>query len=210
MANLSGQQPNHIPPPLGSSALIGQIREYELHAGIPEFSIPQILELSNDPNDIALWSNTSDARRFVNRETLADWYADTGRCVVTLNSTNGEIVGLWFGRPALPPTIDTVENAELKNLLDANEKRIHTAGVRIYPNFRGKWLAEPLIRGGIGLYRSIYPDAYICIDIDAENIASQTAFGRCGFEFVGYGENQKSVSGKWKKRGIYLQTPREE
>lgn len=193
-------------PKLWEAKLLENIGELELYLGILEEHIPKIIQYSNDLQDEGLQKNTSDQKRFSTLETLEKWYQDKNRYTFTLVSKEGNIAGLVFYRPCLPPVITEVWDQSLVKLLEENSDSIHTQWARIYPAFRGQWLARSFIFTSEKYYRMIFPTGIISIDIDTENIASQKSFQKAGYQFVGYGENQKSVQNETHKRMIYVKS----
>lgn len=194
-------------PEFGKSIFLENIWEYALHVGIPENTIQPIMDHTNDDSDEALKINTGDRKRFSSREKFESWYYDTGRYVFSLLEKDGNIAGLWFGRPSEPPEFGEIENIELVETIEKNSDKIHTGGIRLYPNARWRWLATPLITRSSFYYRNIYPDAYMSIDIDEENIPSQKAYLKSWYLYVWLGENRKTIDKNPRKRRVYLELP---
>ena len=94
------------------------------------------MDHTNDDSDEALKINTGDRKRFSSREKFESWYYDTGRYVFSLLEKDGNIAGLWFGRPSEPPEFGEIENIELVETIEKNSDKIHTGGIRLYPNAR--------------------------------------------------------------------------
>lgn len=195
-------------PPLWESIFLEDFTTgYELHVWVPTKTIDHIIEHSRDESDQALARNTGDKKRFLSRETFTNWYHDSGRYVFSLLEKNGTIAGIWFGRPSEPPELAVIENTELAHIIETHENNIHTGGIRLYQNARGKWLATPLIERSSYYYRQIFPDAYMSIDIDSENIPSQKAYLKAGYQYVGLGENHKTIDKNPEHRLVYIDIP---
>ncbi len=181
--------------------------DYSLHVWIPANAIGPIIENTANEEDRALSTNTWDRKRFSNREKFESWYNDTGRYVFSLIEKDGTIAGIWFWRPSDAPELAQVENRELADAIGQHPTKIHTGGIRLYPNARGKWLATPLIERSSFYYRHIYPDAYMSIDIDTQNIASQKAYIKAGYQYVWLGENKKTIDKNPHERLVYIELP---
>lgn len=181
--------------------------DYDLHVWIPGSAIDPIIEHTADERDTALQANTGDRKRFASREKFESWYNDNGRYVFSLLEKDGTIAGIWFGRPSDAPELAQVENRELADAIGQHPTKIHTGGIRLYPNARGKWLATPLIERSSFYYRHIYPDAYMSIDIDTQNIASQKAYIKAGYQYVWLGENKKTIDKNPHERLVYIELP---
>lgn len=195
-------------PDFGKTIFLENIwNTYELHVGVSENSIDQIVDYTSNENDTALQMNTGDRKRFSSREKFEDWYHDEWRLVFSLLEKNGDIAGIWFGRPSEPPELANIENRELAEKIESNTDKIHTGGIRLYPNARGKWLATPLIQRSSFYYRQTFPDAHMSIDIDEENIPSQKAYLRAGYLYVWLGENRKTIDKNPRKRLVYIELP---
>ena len=194
-------------PSFWKSIFLENIGEYALHVGIDASAIEKIVEYSQDQHDIALSQNTGDKERFSDKQKFLKWYSDAWRFLFSLTDANGEIAWIWYGRPSLAPEIITKENKELCMLIEKNSDKIHTWGIRIYPNARWKWLATPLIQRSSYYYRHIFPDAYMSIDIDEWNIASQKAYEKSWYIYVWLWENRKTIEKNTKERKIYLELP---
>ncbi len=194
-------------PKFWSSIFLENIGEYSLHVGIAKSEIESIVIYSQDPSDIALVHNTGDNKRFSSYEKFLWWYNDTGRYTFSLLDPDGNIAWIWYGRPSELPEIAIIENLELANRIQENLDKIHTWGIRIYPNARGKWLATPMIDRCTYYYRLIFPDAYMSIDIDSGNIASQKAYIRSGYIYLWLGENKKTIEKNQKHRRLFIETP---
>jgi RimJ/RimL family protein N-acetyltransferase len=194
-------------PSFWKSIFLENIGEYTLHVGIDTSAIEKIVEYSQDQHDIALSQNTGDKERFSDKQKFLKWYSDAWRFLFSLMDANGEIAWIWYGRPSLAPEIITKENKELCMLIEKNSDKIHTWGIRIYPNARWKWLATPLIQRSSYYYRHIFPDAYMSIDIDEWNIASQKAYEKSWYIYIWLWENRKTIEKNAKERKIYLELP---
>ena len=195
-------------PPFGESIYLEKFWEdHELHVWIRESAIDTIIQNTANEEDIALKTNTWDRKRFSDREKFESWYNDTGRYVFSLLERDGTIAGIWFWRPSDAPELAKVENTELANLIEKNTTKIHTGWIRLYPNARGKWLATPLITRSTYYYRQLYPDAYMSIDIDKENIPSQKAYLKAGYQYVWLGENKKTIDKNPHERLVYVELP---
>lgn len=193
-----------IKPELWKTQYLEDIWDFQLHLGIPESEISEIVRYSQDETDIALQEGTGDKKRFLNEQKVRDWYRDEGRYPFTLLSKEWDIAGLWWGRPAKAPNITEVIDTELYDKLQKNIKDVHTSGVRIYPFARGLRLGSLFLRTCTRYYDCIFDNVHMCIDIDEENIPSQKAFGKIGFEKVGYGKNINNSQETGKTRFVYL------
>ena len=182
---------------------IEHIWENELHFGISQEHIEKIIDYAADNQDQALQKNTSDSKRFATRETMEKWYTNSGRRVFTLINPNGNLLGISYFRPSLVPEIIEVHNSTLCENLK-NTAQSSTGAIRLYPLARGKWLAKDFLKVSERVYRSEFPDTHICVDIEEKNIPSRKCFEGCGYAFVGYGENKKSVANAVHRRRVYM------
>lgn len=181
-----------------------KFEDYTIWIWIPDSQIDAIIKYSTDTWDHALMENTSDSKRFPNIEKLTSWYYDKWRIVVSMVSSTWKIAWFWQGRPSKAPIIETITNSSLYTELERNTNNIHTSGIRIYPAFRGKWLAWPLLKLSHLYYQKIYPHFYMSIDIDTNNIASQKSFEKLWYQSVWYWENQKTVEVNKRPRIVYV------
>gem|GEM_PF-4912583 len=55
----------------------------------------------------------------------------------------------------------------------SNTGNLHTGGVRIYPDFRGKRIATPFVNKCSLYYSDIFPKHVMCVDVHEENIPMQ-------------------------------------
>lgn len=181
--------------------------DYTLHVWIPESAINTIIQNTANEEDIALKVNTWDRKRFSDREKFESWYNDNWRYVFSLLESDWAIAGIWFWRPSDAPEFSSIENKELTDLIEKNATKIHTGWIRLYPNARGKWLATPLITRSTYYYRQLYPDAYMSIDIDKDNIPSKKAYLKAWYHYVWLGENRKTIDKNQNERLVYIELP---
>lgn len=191
-------------PSLWTSKYMSNIWELEVFIGIDKKYFSQIVEHSADDGDSALQNNTSDKKRFSSIESLSKWYQDNDRYVFTLTSKQNEIAWILWYRPSLPPIMSEKVNISMCELCEQNKDFIHTSGIRMYPNFRGKWLALPFLLESEKYYKMIFPVAWVCIDIEKNNIPSQKIFEKAWYQFIWWGENQKSVDNEIHARMVYV------
>lgn len=192
-------------PDLWKTRYLENIWNYELHLGIPQTGIQEIVNYSTDETDIALREWTSDwKKRFISVENLTSWYHDTNRYPFTLLSSDGKVAGLWWWRPADVPIITEILDKNVYNILQKYAESIHTSGIRIYPFARGDRLASPFMGICKKYYKTIFSDIYMCVDIGSENIPSQKAFEKIWFQKVWYGKNINNSPDSGKKRFVYL------
>lgn len=193
------------PPPLWKTKYIENIGEYEVHYGFPEHGAEQIVAYTLDESDRALRAGTGDwKKRFISLENISAWYHDSERYPFTLLDRENTVLGLWWGRPAEMPQINEIFDQDAYNILQENADNIHTSGIRIYPAARGKWLASAFIEVCSRCYGMVYPDFCMSDDIGAENIASQKAFEKLGFQRVWVGKNINNSPESGATRFIYI------
>jgi ribosomal protein S18 acetylase RimI-like enzyme len=90
--------------------------------GLSEKNIDQLIAFTNSDNDVQ--KNTSDLKRFANRELWKKW-KEKGRKIYAMVDENDDLMGItWFG-----PESDGF-----------------TFAIRIYGNARGKGLSENFLR----------------------------------------------------------------
>jgi hypothetical protein len=56
----------------------------------------------------------------------------------SLTEKDGTIAGIWYARPSELPEFTSIEDIDLANILIENSEKVHTGGIRLYPNARGK------------------------------------------------------------------------
>jgi dTDP-glucose pyrophosphorylase/ribosomal protein S18 acetylase RimI-like enzyme len=181
--------------------------EFDLYLWIEKNLINDLLEYSSNIKDIDLLNNTWDLKRFSTRENFVKWYNDDWRYLFTLVSKN-ELAWIWWWRPSKLPNISEITNKEIAKKVEENEKDSHTSWIRIYPNFRWKWLAKIILQWSTYFYRKIFSNAFMCVDVDKENIASQKTYEKNGYEFFWYWENKKTVSSQEEPRLLYIEIPK--
>ncbi len=192
-------------PELWETKYLENIWEYQLHLGIPETGIQEIVNYSLDETDTALREWTSDwKKRFISVENLNSWYDDEDRYPFTLLSNEWVVAGLWWGRPAKIPNITELINKQLYETLLKNERKTHTSAIRIYPFARWDRLASPFMAACSRYYDHLFQEVYMCVDIDEQNIASQRAFEKIWFEKVWYWKNINNSPESWKQRFVYM------
>ncbi len=195
-------------PKLWDTRHLKNIWEFELHLGIPENGIQEIIDYSLDETDIALRKWTSDwKKRFISIENLSSWYQDDNRYPFTLLWENKKVVWIWWWRPAKMPNIREILDKKVYEVLESNQQSTHTSWVRIYPIARWEGLAKPFIEACTGYYDGLFANIHMCIDIDEENIASQKAFEKSWFQKVWYGKNVNNSPESGSKRFVYMKSP---
>jgi len=168
-----------LKPELWQTRYLGNIWNYEIHLGIPQTGIQEIVDYSTDKSDAALREWTSDwKKRFISVKNLTTWYNDEDRYPFTLLSSDWVVAWLWWWRPAKLPHISEVLNQEVYDIMLAHPDNIHTSGIRIYPFARWERLASPFMKACERYYTYIFDDIYMSDDVWAENIPSQKAFER--------------------------------
>ena len=192
-------------PELWKTQYLESIWNYELHLGIPQTGIQEIVDYSLDTSDTALREGTSDwKKRFISVENLSLWYADTDRYPFTLLSSDGVVAGLWWWRPAKSPNITEVLDQKLYDTMTRNSSNTHTSGIRIYPFARWERLASPFMKACEKYYTYIFDDVYMSDDVGAENVPSQKAFERLWYRKVWYGKNINNSPESGKQRFVYM------
>lgn len=196
-------------PRAWESTLIEKFEWFELHLWLPNNLIEKLIEFSLDLNDKELQSWTSDLKRFSNKQKFISWYNDKDRYLFSLLSDTQELAWIWWWRPCLLPDIkEIIDNDLYKEILE-NKNSIHTSGIRIYPKFRWKWLAKILLKSE-DYYRKIFPNCYMSIDIESNNIPSQKASEKAWYKFLAKWQNNNSSKElNWEKeRLIYIKAPK--
>lgn len=194
-----------IKPSLWNTQYIENIWEYEVHLGIPQSWIQEIVDYTLDQSDTALREGTGDwKKRFISVDNLSAWYKDEGRYPFTLLDTHGSVVWLWWGRPAKLPYISEIQNQDMYSLMQENEDNMHTSGIRIYPSARGKWLASKFMEVCGRCYFLIFPEYCMSDDVGEDNIASQKSFEKLWFQKVGIWKNINNSPESGKTRYVYI------
>ncbi len=174
---------------------------------IPKSEIKTLFNFSQDNSDEQLVKNTWDLSRFSSIEKIEKWYNDKGRYLFCLLDKNHRLAWIWWWRPWIMPDCKDIINKEIYDEIIKNKNDIHTSWVRIYPEFRWKWLAKNLLIAEKH-YRNIFPNCYMSIDIDKDNIPSQRASEKSGFKFFAIWKNDNSNSLVEKNRMIYVKMPK--
>jgi len=197
-----------IKPKLWKTQYLEDIWKYEVHLGIPQTGIQEIVNYSTDESDIQLREWTSDwKKRFITVENLSSWYNDKDRYPFTLISKKWIVAGLWWWRPAQSPKITKVLDEWKNMILKSNSQNTHTSWLRIYPFARWERLATPFLEACTKYYNTLFENIHMCIDIDEQNIPSQKAFEKIWFQKIGFGKNINNSPESWKQRYVYLRTP---
>ena len=179
---------------------------YYLSLWIPEDQIDNLIEFSQDAKDKALLNNTWDLKRFSSLEKFESWYNDEWRHLFCLLDSEKKLAWIWWGRPSKFPNINKVINSELHDEISKNKNNIHTNWVRIYPKYRWKWLAKIIFKSEV-YYRKIFPEAYMSVDINSDNIASQKWFEKLGYKCIAYWKNINNWNIEDNNRMIYVRWP---
>jgi len=195
-----------IKPEIGTATLLEEIWDFNLYLWIDKKFIDDLIKYSSNTKDIALLNNTWDLKRFSSIENFQKWYNDDWRYIFTLTSNN-KLAWIWWWRPSKLPNISKITNEKIAKEVIENEKESHTSWIRIYPDFRWKWLAKIILQRCSFFYRKIIPNAYICVDVDKENIPSQKAYEKNSYIFFWYWENKKTVKSQEKPRLLYVERP---
>lgn len=198
--------PDFSMPQIGETKYIQNIWwAYQLYVWISTNNIEKLIEYSLDTTDESLHKNTGDKKRFSTKSDFEKWYSDVNRILFTLTDEKWTLCGISWFRPAELPHIQEITNKEIFNTISNSKANIHTNGIRIYPIARGKWLARDFLTVSQNEYYKKFPNAIISIDIEINNVASQKAFEKVGYTFIGYGENKKSFwGGVTNKRKVYM------
>ena len=191
--------------------LLDTLKNFEIYYGISGKHVDELINFSQDLKDTSLQENTGDLKRFTCIEGSKKWYNDAeDRHVFTLVSHCWKLAGLWWARPCSVPDIWEVLSHKAHDVLMSNTGNLHTGGVRIYPDFRGKRIATPFVNKCSLYYSDIFPKHVMCVDVHEENIPMQKWFQRSGYSKVGYGQNnntsKKNQTEKdTEKRFVYIQ-----
>lgn len=147
----------------------------EIKVGLSEKNIRQLIDYAN--NDEVIKKNTSDGKRFKDRESFEEWLKK-GRKIYSLVNENADLMGIsWFGA----------------------EGEGFTFGIRIYGEARGKGLGYGFLKETIDLYmkeeeyqKAINKDFWL--ETSKDNIAAIKIYEKLGFKFEKDGENtEKSI-----------------
>jgi dTDP-glucose pyrophosphorylase len=187
--------------------IIEKFWEYYISLWIPENQIKKIIEFSQDKNDIAMIKWTWDLKRFSNIEKFEKWYNDKNRFLFCLLEKNNKIAGIWWGRPTNFPKINTIIDEKINKIVINEKENIHTSWIRIYPEFRWKWLSK-IIFNSESYYRNIFQKALICIDIEKENIPSQKAYEKKWYKYFATWKNDNESTWTSTDRMIYISFPK--
>lgn len=192
-------------PIFGESIYLDTLKNFEVHLGISQKHISELIEYSQDASDEALQKNTSDKTRFFEIKKIETWYNDTDRYIFTLVSKDGRLAGIWWARPCKTPEVREVLDTEAYTSLQNNIENLHTNGIRIYPEFRWIRIATPWVNICSLYYKDIFPNLMMSVDVEEENIPMQKGLERASYRKVGYGENINSADNTGKKRFVYIQ-----
>lgn len=176
---------------------------YSLYLGLSEDQLKEIVKYSNDESDKGLQENTGDKKRFADLEKAKSWLSDEWRMTYALVSDEGKIAWIWWGRKSKMPTIKNVTNEELAEKLKSNADKVHTSGYRLYPAFRGKWLAKVLLEAE-NHYKNMFPGEFMSIDIEQSNVPSLKAAIKAWYKELWIWENAKTLWGEPSERIIFV------
>lgn len=189
-------------PILWKTTLIKNFGEYSLHLWIPENQIDRLIKYSLDLTDEELQKNTWDENRFSNMSQLSKWYADEKRLLITMLDKTGILAWIYWGRFAKVPNVNEIIDQDLYDIMLENIDNIHTNAIRIYPQYRGKWLAKILFQAE-DFYESLFEKCFWSTDIGQENIASCKGFERSGYVHMANGKNVNNWRTEDSNRRIY-------
>jgi RimJ/RimL family protein N-acetyltransferase len=147
----------------------------EIKKGLSEKNIKELIEYANYDEEVK--KNTSDSKRFKDRESFENWLKK-GRKIYRLVNERDDLMGIsWFG-----PDGDGF-----------------TFGIRIYGEARGKGLSYGFLKETMDDYmkeeeyqKAINKDFWL--ETSKDNIAAIKIYEKMGFKFEKDGQNpEKSI-----------------
>ncbi len=183
--------------------ILEKIWEFYISLWIPIKQVEKLINFSTDKTDIDLINNTWDLNRFSSIEKFEKWYNDENRFLFCLLDKNNNLAWIWWWRPAKLPEIKEILNNEIYEKVLQNVSKIHTSWIRIYWVFRWKWLAKVIFLAEKH-YRKIFEKAFICIDINKSNIASQKSYEKQWYFYFANWKNINSSIWEAEKRMLYV------
>lgn len=196
-----------VKPIFWEAIQLEKIWDLDLYLWIRKEFIDDLIKFSTNLEDTSLINNTWDLKRFSSLEKFEKWYNDEDRFLFTLVWEEKKLAWIWWARPSKLPTITQITDNEIAHEVINNEKDSHTSWIRIYPDFRWKWLAKIILKTSTYFYRKIFPSAYICVDVDKNNIPSQKTYEKNWYIFFWYWENKKTVESEVNARLLYVEKP---
>lgn len=190
-------------PNLWEYNILEKIWNFYISLWIPKKEINKLISFSTDLEDKDLMENTGDLNRFSSELKFEKWYNDENRFLFCLLDKNNNLAWIWWWRPAKLPEIKEILNNEIYEKVLQNIANIHTSWIRIYREFRGKWLAKVIFLAEKH-YRKIFEKAFITIDIDKSNIASQKSYEKQWYFYFANWKNINSSVWEAEKRMLYV------
>ncbi len=168
----------------------------EMKDGLPEgifFSteltekhIEQLVAFSTDTEDVGVQNNTSDKKRFKDREAVNKWI-EKGRSVVVLTDDEGDLLGIsWLGAEDI-----NLDNRELLPSFDPAEAARYgvTFAIRTYEKARGKGLSRKLAQQAerqfetTAEYQKLVKEGkqFPWLEVSADNIPAVKSYSKNGY-----------------------------
>lgn len=145
------------------------MKELYFNKGIKYDQVDQLVEFAR--TDDAVRKNTSDPKRFANRESYMDWLGN-GKKIYTLSDAQGDLKGLiWFGMKDMPT--NKVEGLRYP----------FTFAIRTYGDARGNGFAGAFAEEAIEDFRGANDDG-IWLEVSADNEPAIKLDNRLGFNQI--------------------------
>ena len=181
--------------------------DYKITLWIPEKQIEALINYSQDIEDKALLNNTWDLKRFSSYEKFNKWYDNEWRYLFCLLDNEDNLAWIWWGRPAELPNINEIIDKKIFDKIKENIDNIHTSWIRIYPDYRWKWLAKFMLNAE-DIYRQNHNNTYMSVDINSDNIPSQRAYEKAWYIYFANWKNVNEWDADDVDRMIYVKLPK--
>ncbi len=175
-------------PKIWKIKILENFWDYKISLWIPKNQIKNLIKNSLDKDDIAIQKWTWDLKRFANEEKFEKWYNDENRFLFCLLDKKNILAWIRWGRPANFPHINNIIDEKNYNKVLENKKNIHTNWIRIYKDYRWKWLSKILFNCEKH-YEQIFENIFNCIDIEKENMASIKAYEKQWYKYFATWKN---------------------
>lgn len=159
---------------------VEQPLDFIIKEGLTPKQIKQLLEYSTTDKEVR--SQTSDTKRFKDRNTYEEWIKKR-RIIYSMTDKNGNLLGIiWYGAQTFPQAADLLEE------LDTTKYGI-TFAIRIYEKARGKKLAVPFMQTAWQMFQQTqeYQNAEskgVWLETNTNNAAAVNSYTKFGYRQV--------------------------
>lgn len=159
---------------------IDGVGKFSVHRDLSEDIIERIINFSTDEEDVALQENTSDKKRFKDREAFDEWLKKGRSTFVLSDSENNIAAFIWYGERNPPETIEE------------NSKSWDTIAFRAYEPYRGKGIMRPFSEYVLSIWKE-NTGRKMWLEVHKDNVPGIRLYEKLGFKTVGVGKDERIV-----------------